>query len=435
MKKLITIVLLLAIIFSCKEKINTTKNVVAVSLIDSAYVASKTAYFTINNNQIQGEGLNTIKSLINESQFVTLGEIHNAKQVSKFTTAIMPFLYDANYKYFALEIGPNSADKLTELSTPYQSTVKNLYDFNTKYTKSEFKSNNNSSSDPIVFFAGVEDAEFLKEARKYNMELWGLDQEFYYSIMFFTDELLKEAKNKPNYNEIKLLKTLADKSIYKWLLARAKGELAEEDNDALSKIRDDDNVKAFFNSFDEQDTRAQKIINDLKSSWDIYISWRSSHVDRVSYIRNNFLNNYKDRLKKNEELPKVFIKIGSAHASKTISNTAYDIGHLTEELAKKNGTISNSLNTWTPTFKTSSGKIINVFDRTYYKRLALFTQFSKENKWAIIDLKSIRKDIENNIILLPNTGDFHRLKWLIESYDYQLILPKAEIVTPNREQD
>jgi hypothetical protein len=46
-------------------------------------------------------------------------------------------------------------------------------------------------------------------------------------------------------------------------------------------------------------------------------------------------------------------------------------------------------------------------------------------------LKSIREDIKHEIISLPENGDFHEIKKLIDGYDYQLILPKDKRVTYN----
>ena len=34
--------------------------------------------------------------------------------------------------------------------------------------------------------------------------------------------------------------------------------------------------------------------------------------------------------------------------------------------------------------------------------------FAKRDEWAIIDLESIRADVKNNKIALPNDGDFHK---------------------------
>lgn len=312
------------LMFSCQKNEKEEVIEVAVKEIDIAYISSKLAYFSINNKEINGNGKKMIQKIINKSQFIVFGENHYSKQTSILTEALIPLLYKANFKNFLVEVGPSSAEKLIELSTPYSQTKENLKTFMTKYKYKEL----GETADPIPFFAGVEDAAFLKAIRKHNMKLWGIDQEYFYSILFFTDELLKEAEVKLNYNEIKELKIKVDKIIFKYL----KHDEEEKIDSAIPFIEKDENVIELFHQFDKTDEKANKIINDLKLSWDIYMRWRKgSHADRISYMRNNLLEIYNKNKKE-----KMFVKIGSLHASKIISNSAYDIGNLTEELAQEN---------------------------------------------------------------------------------------------------
>ncbi len=388
--------------------------------IDKDYIRSKLSYFTINNAKIEGAGKKILQKMIKESQFVVFGENHYSKQTSILTKALIPLLAKASYTNFVVEVGPNSANKLKELSTSYENTVEQLKVFNTKYKFKEF----GESADPIPFFAGIEDAEFLSEMSKYNMKIIGIDQEYYFSILFLMDELLKEAEEKIGYQKIVEMKVKAEEKICQYFRKEEKKEIKS----ALEEILKDIDILNFFNQFDKEDTKANKIINDLKLSWDIYMRWRQdSHVDRISYMRNNLYDIYKQNSK-----AKMFIKIGSLHASRIISNKAYDIGNFTEELAIKNNTISSSINSWRPYYKEKDSITNNLKKyKKYYKRLALFTMFSKKEEWTIIDLKSIRKDIKNQKIKLPTNGDYHSLKKIIEGYDYQLILPVDESITYN----
>ncbi len=366
-----------------------------------------------------------IKNMVNTSQFITYGESHNSKQVSIFTKALMPLLKKADFNYFAIEVGPSSAKKLTALSTPAEKTIENLKTFNTKYTVSQ----GGETAEPIPFFTGISDAEFLQEARINGMELWGIDQEYYYGTFFLFDELVKTAKKNPNYAKIVQLKNGAMQIMYKHFV----DELAEKNDGAYVLINKEKAVNDFFNAFEKSNSAAQDIINNLRFSWDIYVRWRNdSHVDRISYMRNNFMAHYA-KAEKKERRPKVFTKIGSLHASKLYSNGAFDIGNLTEELAQKNGTVSTTINTWIPFSKTKDGIRNNLekYKRSY-GRYALFTKLAKQDQWTIVDLRSIRNDILKGKITLPSNGDYHRLKKLIFSYDYQVMLPANERVIPHR---
>lgn len=395
-------------------------------VLDSDFLKTHTSYFSINNNIISGEGRETLKNIAKTSQFVVYGEMHGSEQTSVFNKAFIPLLADSNFKYFAIEVGPHSAQKLTELTTPANKTVENLNTFNTTYTVAQ----GGEVAVPIPFFESITDAEFLKEARTRNMQLWGIDQEFYFSAFFLMDELTKTTKGSFNYDNTVNLQNQAKGIMYKHFIDELKGE----NEGAYAVIKEEEAVKNYFNAFDISNKKAQAIIKDLKISWDIYIDWRNdSHVDRISYMRNNFMKHYNEAAK-TEKFPKVFTKIGSLHAKKTYSNGAFDIGELTTSLAKKNGTISTSIGSWQPYAKDKDGTIINNFEKykRSYKRYQTFIPLAKENAFAIINLKAVRDAIENNEIELPNTGDYHKLRNLIYGYDYQLLLPIDEEPTPNR---
>jgi len=388
--------------------------------IDSAYIASKTSYFQVKNRLIIGDGSSLLKAMINQSQFVVFGERHNSLETSRLISALIPILDQFNYQNIALEIGPQSAKKLRELSKNANETVKNLKQFNTKYARPLL------ARYPIPFFTGTEDAEFLAKMATSNMNIWGLDQEYYYSILFLTDGILKLEKYHPNFSEFQIKKEKVDKVIKRWFFKEVR---SKKEKDIFSRIVKEPRVVDFFDNC--QHPASIQIIKDLKLSWDIYSRWKKgSHLDRISYMRNNFLQNY-NGLKSKTSNPKVFIKVGQAHASKIISNRAYDLGHLANELAAKNGTNCTNINTWTRFYINKKGKSVDYANQNFYHRIKQFIIFGKKDQWAIIDFKSIRKDIATGKVALPSTGNFHTLNSLIQGYDYQLILPEDRRVTLN----
>lgn len=398
---------------------------ISAQTLSADYLEKHTNYFTIEDGSFRGSGGKVLQKMVNSSQFITYGESHGSEQISILTKALMPLLKNADFRHFVIEVGPHSANKLSQLSSTPSQTVKNLYAFNSGYTVSE----GDETAVPIPFFDGVSDAEFLQAARESGMDLWGIDQEFYFSPFFLMDEMMSTIKDTPNYTKVNQLKQQAQQVMFKHFMA----EVKDRNVNAYPLIKKEKAVEDFFNAFDKNNVKAQAIMKDMKISWDIYIHWRNdSHVDRISYMRNNFMKHYNEALKK-EKTPKVFTKIGSLHASKLISNGAFDIGELTESLAQKNGTNSVSINTWVPFSKTDKG-IQNNFEKykRSYKRYHLLTPFAKQEAWTIINLKDIRKDIIKGKISLPTNGDYHRLRKLIFSYDYQLIAPVDSDPTPNR---
>ncbi len=398
------------------QKAITTK----AETIDSTYLSSKTYHFHVDNDSIYGAGSKVLDKIITESQYIVYGERHNSKATSKLISALIPKMSAQGYSALGLEVGPNGVEKLKELMVPYQSTIQNLKEFNTKYYNKQVEST------PMVFFSGVEDAEFLATASKHNIDLIGLDQEHYYSIFFLTDEILLNAKNSANYSKLELLKQKADQFI---LQSFMKNKKSDEGVDLFKNILDNHDVQNFFKEASSTSTKAAKIINDLKISWDIYSRWRDdSHADRISYIRNNF----EDFLKDNNANAKVFIKVGNIHAIQIFNKGVYDIGHYANELATKQNRKCTNIDSWTR-YYLEDGKEEDYED--WYLREKLFIQFARKDQWTIFDLESIRSDIENGKIKLPTNGDFHSLNSMIQGYDYQLILPQDQFITPNIEID
>jgi len=392
--------------------------------INSEYIQKHTRYFTIQQGKIQGKGLKIFKDMTKNSQFINLGETHGSKEISLITQAMIDLLIKNNFHYFALEVGPHSADVLSRLSADASKTVTNLNKFNSTYSVD----GGGETAVPIPFFEHVSDAEFLQKARQEKMQLWGLDQEYYYSTFFLMDEMMRTIKGTSKASKIERLKLLAQQSMFKHYMAEAQNKI----DDPFPLILQEESVLNFFNAFEKDNTKAQAIIKDLKITWDIYSRWRKgSHQDRISYMRNNFIESYNKAIVKGET-PKVFTKIGSAHASKLISNSSYDVGSLTEELAKANGTKSISINTWVPFSKTDKGVVKNV-DRYYsYKRFQEFFALAKQDEYAIIDLQKIREDVESGKVKLPTDGAYHAMRMLLYGYDYQIMLPLSEGTVLNR---
>ncbi|WP_103867138.1 hypothetical protein [Aquimarina sp. I32.4] len=422
------LVVSIILFFSCKEKpLDTpkitnqkTNSISTIPVIDSSYIATKTRYFTVDSTTIKGEGRIVIDTILSQSQFVMFGENHGSKVTSQLITTLVPMLHANGFHHTAFEVGPNSAKKLIDLSTPVSTTVEKLKTFNTRYSLEE------DYQYPIPFFSGVEDAQFLQAVRQKNMNIWGLDQEYYYAAPYFMDELLFLMKGHPDYAKIELEKEKAVDIIKSWYTQK-------DANKIFDTIQKSPVVQQYFNRF-AGNALAEQMLNDLKISWDIYNRWKEdSHADRISYMRTNFMNRYNEALE-TETAPKVFLKFGSLHASKILTNTCYDLGDLVTQLAKKNASKATTINSWHRYYINEKGEEEDHLIKyaSYYKRLQDFMVQAKRDQWAIINLESIREDILKGRIALPTNGDYHRIKSLIDGYDYQLILPLDTEVTPNK---
>lgn len=395
----------------------------AIPTLDSTYVAKKVSYFTVENGKIEGGGLKQWQRIVDESQFIAFGERHSSKATSELFEALLPMTTNKGYNNFIIEVGPYSAKKLVELSKTPEQTVSRLSQFLMQYGNLEYRFT------PIPFFSGVEDARFLQKAAEGNMNIIGIDQEFLLSAPFLFDELLKLAEGHKDYDTIKDLHGKSKEKLIYWYKAESdsKGKTS-----AYTEILKEASVIDFLNKMSNVSSDAEAIIDALKTSWDIYIRWRDdSHVDRISYMRNNFMSHYNAQLKK-QATQKYVLKFGALHTAKSFSNGAYDLGHLVTELAEKNNTKASIINSWSRYYIGEDGKTTDYLKAySFYKRYRELMCFGNKTQWVIIDLASIRNDIAKGKVKLPNNGDYHKLRYLIDSYDYQLIMPLDRMFTIN----
>lgn len=381
----------------------------------SDYVRKHTTHFTIENQMIQGTGFPVWKNMINQSQFIMFGERHSSEATSKLINAILPLMDSVGFNHFALEVGPYSAKKLEKLSTPPMHTETQLREFMSTYSQEE------EHQIPIPFFQSKVDAQFLQTAREQDMQLWGLDQEYFASTQYLMDDLLQMVQEDPDFPQIQREHELAEEVVAQWY---DKEESADDDFDVFGAIQKEEAVQQYLARFRER-SNTRQIIIDMEISWDIYSRWRKdSHADRISYMRSNFMKNY-NRALKEEATPKVFAKFGGLHASKILTGGCYDLGDLMYQLSIKNGTEASIINTWHRYYIDDEGVEIDYMDKykNYYSRFKDLMSFAKKDAYTIINLKQIRQDIESGHVALPTNGDYHKLKALIEGYDYQLILP------------
>jgi hypothetical protein len=389
-------------------------------LLDSSYLSGKVRFFRLDDEGFKGPGAAALDEIAAGSQFVMLGEVHGSPLLSEFVEAWVPMLDQYGFRDFAAEVGPFSGEKLEELANPPEQAQARMQSFYSQYS---FKAIDDL---PIPFFDGLEDVAFLQQMTEKGWDLWGLDQEYYSSVFFLLDDLLKLAEERQDYEELVVLKKKTEKVIRKWL---KKEDRDKEGFPVFSEILQEPAIIAFFNSFGEEDHEALEIIEALKISWDIYDRYRggASHNDRVAYIRNNFMRNYEKKLAEGAEAPKVFLKFGRLHASKLEYGDTQDIGQLVHELAEEQGTVCTNIAVW-KRYQMVNGESVDLMKKypKYYSRYLPFMLFGSRDQWALIDLKSIRKDLEAGRIRLPENENTERLRKLIYGFDYQLILPGCQ---------
>lgn len=131
--------------------------------------------FHVENGQLRGKGADSLMSEIQKSHFVLLGETHDDAKIAEFTDVLLSELHNMNYKYFITEHGRYGMDLLLEEVVWDSSIVSGINRINSR----EYERLNTY---PLPFLTGIEDAQFVSTALKYRYQIYGIDQEFFYSF-------------------------------------------------------------------------------------------------------------------------------------------------------------------------------------------------------------------------------------------------------------
>jgi hypothetical protein len=358
--------------------------------------------FKIENEKIVGKGSEILNDIISQSQFVLLGEQHFASEISLFTNSLIPILSNNNFKFFVAEIGPNSSKKLiSEIQNKGQ-----LFDFNTKY-------NDLTGEIPIPFFDGKEDEIFLKNALKNNFQILGIDQEYLTAQFFLFDEILELSKNRKNI-------LAACENATKFMLAEVKEYWKDSKHKIFEKYINSKEINTFFELTDKKNVAVQKIISDLKISWNIYMQnekgfYKNGWIQRIQNMKTNFSKYYKSATKK-DDLPKMFVKMGAVHLSNGMNNFGYyDLGNLIKELSHFNQTKSTSIKCM-PRFYMEDNQVKD--DLTEENPINIILEKGNKDEWTLIDNGELLNYCYTEKIKLNP-----ELKTEIERFDFILIPP------------
>ncbi len=371
--------------------------------LSSFDVEKFTTHFRIENDTLTGNGANILKKSISESQFVLLGEEHFASEISILTNSLLPILADNQFKHFAVEIGPNSANTLVnEIHKKEQ-----LYDFNTEYFKL-------TGEIPIPFFQGKEDEIFLRTALNRKFQIWGIDQEYLTAQFFLFKKIIKLSTNKKEVGKYY-------KPAYEYMLTEFKKYWDDENYKMFDNYLKSDEIEMFFKSTNPNNFEVQKVITDLKRSWSIYQFnenglYRNSWKSRISHLKTNFSKYYKEA-NRNDTLPKVFVKMGAVHLSNGLNSYGYyDVGNLIKELSNFNQTNTTSLKCNPRFYRGENNEIID--DLKSNNPLKLILEKAKQNEWTLFSNSELLDYCYREKIKLNS-----KLKTELKRFDYILIPP------------
>lgn len=245
-----------------------------------------------------------------------IGERHATAEIPALSGALYAKVADAGYEYAALEVGPLAGQKVDALL--HEGGYKALETFLT----------NEPSRQAIAFLNWREEARMASRIAGEGGTIWGLDQEFIYSMRWHLSRLAGLARTQDERQAASSLQTKTQEDSF---------FLGRVDPEALKKLR-----TTFAENSSEQ---AHAIIDALiftNSVYRPYIVERKffsrAGVRRENYMKRNLVSKLRNVRSSGEPIPKVFFKFGGFHSAPRV----YDDGQITlgtfvEEWARGHG--------------------------------------------------------------------------------------------------
>ncbi len=376
-------------------------------------------FFEIKDGRLDGAGASFIEEASENSQYTLIGEYHGSKKISEFTEALIPQLDEHNYRYFALEVGPISAKKLTQWSQSTNDVQQALFDFNHRYNYMD------GDFTAIPFFSYKEDAAFLQQSALRNWALIGLDQEFYFGFEMLLDVLFEQLNSKEQQQYQSAYQTAKDS-----LNAITRDDIAEKRRlptevnhcSAIQDFLDQMNLisgnEATVDAF-RTSIALYKMNNDRQ--------WRANNEQRALYMKQNMRQSM-EQLGFDLKQDKMLIKMGGYHNSRGQSPMeVFDVGNMMSELAEFHGNSSLHI-TFTPRFYMEEGRVKDQLQEEPDGRYNIFAALGKKDQWVVIDLREIQHGLYYYPIKYRVTKE---VEDLIKRYDLLIIPPIEADPTPN----
>ncbi len=273
-------------------------------------------------NKLSSEKLQTfLKSKIEGTQFIMLGEQHGIKEVGKITNELYNIGVEYGYNTLCIETDPIAAKTIETLFSKSKNSEKSFSELYQKYPYA------------IPFYNNKNDIELFQNISNHKGKIWGIDQVFMVEFRLVFDYILNNSSNKQLKKAIKPL-LIEAKNNYK---------MAVEDKNYMApfifKYSDKLHQKLITLCHSEKE---KDILKSLKTTKEIYLYNFQKHYylnnnERAKLMKNNFLNYYKEATL-NIKAPKVLFKLGANHVKKGLNNTnVFDISNTVSELAFING--------------------------------------------------------------------------------------------------
>jgi hypothetical protein len=285
---------------------------------------------TLSGSNLGGSALPVLQSVVQDAQFVLVGEDHGIAQIPAIVGGLCEQLMPAGFHTMALEVGPLAAANL-ERWVRDPGGRGQLATFEKQYPAN------------IAFYNWSEEFDLLSHcAAKATgpFQIWGLDQELMGSSGWILTKILEQ---KPGPDAARKALLLRQKSDAAYAAAAKSGDPSElfmlkASDGELNGLRDalqkegNTTSMALWNSLLESRQIYQKNMNGQTGE---------SNRQRALLMKHNFVSHYRRVTSNGAPIPKILFKFGAWHMFKGINPLLNnDLGNYVAELADGQGTTS-----------------------------------------------------------------------------------------------
>ena len=319
-----TVMLLCALTITCVAVASAQESVFKERLLKNRYG------LTVSGGNLDGSAVPILRPVLQDAQFVLVGEDHGIAQVPAIVGAFCDQLMPAGFHTMALEVGPLAAGNL-------QAWVRDptgrdqLSTFERQYPAN------------IAFYDWSEEFDLLSHcAAKADgpFHLWGLDQELMGSSGWILTKILEQ---NPGPDAARQARQLLKKNNE----ANAAAEKSGNPTELFMMSASDDELNSLSVALrKEGNTTSQALFDSLLESRQIYqknMSGQSaeSNRQRSLLMKHNFVANYQQTTFSRTQAPKILFKFGAWHMFKGINPLLNnDLGNYLAEVADGQGTTS-----------------------------------------------------------------------------------------------
>lgn len=374
-------------------------------------VEKYTYSFSIVQGKLAGQGWDSLKTGMQRSQFVLLGENHSSPKLSELMAVLLKEMKPLGYGHLLIETGPLASQKLKSLHDDKKNNFGNsLSTFLTRYRFDD--------SPPAEFIAMKKDVPMYAAAFENGYSVQGIDREYYTATRYILDDL-------GEYCKTESLKNLHARALEKLKNYQAEELKEEKGNNHILKCQTDADIQNFLNQVSAVNPVAAYKVKELRKSHEVYglygrKQFRKSEAVRLANMKKNLGDYFYSNIQKGKST-KAIIKLGNMHTGTGESWLGFfDIGNTVSQLAALEGTRSLHIHNMRRFRLNDKGETMDFLNDGYEQYTNLVTQ-ADLTSWRLIHLVPLREMMLTGKLVANKEERF-----IIMNNDWVLLTPLDE---------